>query len=106
MPLPLYVGSSRLAHRAAAKSVVVLPPSPRGQGRRLPTYPAGDPATTPAERLGLVGIVVAAGMDHQGTPPDGAQVLDARGGQLLPGGTVGLDREDRQVAEMAVTLRS
>ena len=27
MPLPLYVGSSRLAHQAAAKSVVVLWPS-------------------------------------------------------------------------------
>src|SRR4051812_25416562 len=68
--------------------------------------PQAIPGTTPAERPGRVGIVVAAGMDHQGMSPDGAQVLDARSGQLLLGGTVGPDREDRQIAEMAVTLRS
>src|SRR3954453_4809660 len=70
----------------------------------LPKNAAGDAAAAAAERQRLIGVVVAAGMDHQRAPLQPVEVGDPRRRQPLLGRAVRGDVERRQVAEVAAAL--
>src|SRR5689334_15616370 len=96
---------------AGARGRRDTPPAPAarraegdGSARRLLDDVAGDPSAATAERLGLVRVVVAAGVDYERVALERGEIRDVRGGELLAGGAVGRDLESREVAEVAVTL--
>src|SRR6478609_10073245 len=70
----------------------------------LPKNAAGDATTAAAERQGLIGVVVVAGMDHQRATLQPVEVGDPGCRQPLLGRAVRGDVERRQVAEMAAAL--
>lgn len=71
--------------------------SPRG-GRH---HAAGDARAATAQRGGVVGMVVAARMHHEGTALDVGE-LQARRQHRRRGATLGIDVERGQVAQVAV----
>jgi len=67
----------------------------------LLNHPASHAATTTAQRRRVIGVVVAADVDHQGLALD-VRHFQARGQDRVGGNTHGVDGQRRQVAQMAI----
>src|SRR5215207_4764867 len=82
-----------------------MPSKPLSAGAGLLNDTAGNTGTATAERLRLVGVVVAGGMDHQRVALEQVEISDPGCCQLPLGRAIRGDGEYRQVAQMASALR-
>ena len=78
----------------------------RAPKRSLFDHTAGNASSAAAQWLRLVAVIVAADVDHHRFAVQYPHILDMRRGQGLRRAAVPRHLQDRQVAEMAASLRS
>src|SRR5690554_2310409 len=81
------------------------PPSARSDRQvRVSDHPTSHPRAATPQRLGFIGMVITASMNHQSAAFDLVKLLDPRRQHRVVGGVIAVHVERRQVAQMAVTV--